>query len=433
MKLKNTRKGGIALLSSGIKISSFFIFLLLAINSSGQVTLSDSVRVRDSVSIGEYPFINYEADTLLNAGVLMPFFKKLRNLENGDSSQVSILHIGDSHIQADFITREVRKNLQLRFGNAGRGLVFPLRVAGTNEPSDYKSTTNTSWTIAKVNSQAQSPEPGISGISMSSGQSGVFFDITTLNHDELDYAFTTVTLIHAKDSLQFDCRFTDSPPRYGYLMSALPMEPGECTTVVPFSHHTNYVRLQAEQTEAGQKSMTVNGVILQNNKPGILYHSVGINGAKYEDYLNSPLFFTQLKVLKPDLVIVSLGTNEGANVKVKEDEMITSVTSMLQRIRSANPETCILITTPTDNYYKKKYKNPYLQVVHSALVKSAELEHVACWDLYTITGGYGSNIKWRKALMLQRDGVHFNKQGYTLQGALLYKALTESYLKYAAD
>jgi lysophospholipase L1-like esterase len=216
-------------------------------------------------------------------------------------------------------------------------------------------------------------------------------------------------------------------------MSALPMEPGECTTVVPFSHPTNYVRMEAEQTEAAQNSITVNGVLLQNKKPGVLYHSVGINGAKYDDYLNSPLFFSQLKVLKPDLVIISLGTNEGSNAKVTEDEMITSVISMLQRIRSASPGTCILIATPTDDYYRKKYKNPYLQRVQRALVKSAGKENVACWDLYTITGGFGSNIHWRKAKMLQRDGVHFNKQGYAVQGTLLYKALIDSYLKYGAD
>ena len=356
---------------SGIKISALFVLLLLAINGKGQVNIGDSLSAGDTVSMQEYPFINYKADTIFHSGQLMPFFKKLQKLANGDSSQISILHIGDSHIQADFITREVRKNLQLRFGNAGRGLVFPLRIAGTNEPSDYKSTTNTKWTVAKVNSLAQSPAPGISGISMSSDQNGVFFDISTLNHDGLDYAFSTVTLIHTKDSLQFDCRFTDSPPRFGYLMSALPMEPGECTTVVPFSHPTNYVRLQAEQTETGQNAITVNGVILQNGKPGILYHSVGINGAKYDDYLNSPLFFTQLKVLKPDLAIVSLGTNEGANIKVTEDEIITSVVNMIQRIRSANPGTCILITTPTDDYYRKKYKNPYLQAVQRALLRLA--------------------------------------------------------------
>jgi lysophospholipase L1-like esterase len=399
------------------------------------ISLGSKAQVSDADTVGtvEFPFINYEADTVINAEYLLPFFNKLLKLENGDTNQVSILHIGDSHLQADFLTREVRKSFQLRFGNAGRGLVFPLRVAGTNEPADYRSSTNAGWTIAKIIGQNKNPEPGISGISMLSNENGAYFDVTTLNHDELDYAFDQVTLIHKKDTVQFDCRFTDSPPKFGYLMSARPLEPGEITTTVRFQHPTNYVRIQAEQTENCQNSITINGLILQNSKPGILYNSVGINGAHFSDYNNSPQFFSQLNVLKPDLVIISLGTNEGANIKITEADITASVSTMVQSIRFVNPEACILITTPADDYFRKKYKNPYLEAVQRALLISADLEHVACWDLYSITGGYGSCIEWRKAAMLQHDGVHYNKQGYTLQGSMLYKALIDSYSKYATD
>jgi hypothetical protein len=106
---------------------------------------------------------------------------------------------------------------------------------------------------------------------------------------------------------------------------------------------------------------------------------------------------------------------------------------MIQSIRLANPGTSILIATPADDFFRKKYKNPYLETVHRALLKSAELEQVACWDLYSVSGGFGSAAEWRKAGLMQHDGVHYTKQGYTLQGSLLYKALIDSYLEYAAD
>jgi lysophospholipase L1-like esterase len=409
------------------KFVTLLSLMFISFGLKGQVIESDTLGVV------EFPFVNYEADTLLNAEFLAPFFDKLLQLENGDSIQVRILHIGDSHIQADFLTREVRKSFQLRFGNAGRGLVFPLRVAGTNEPANYRSSSNAGWAVAKINTLNRLPDPGVSGISMLSTENGAYFDITTFNHDDLDYSFDQATLIHLKDSLQFDCRFTDSSPKFGYLMSALPLEPGEITTSVHFEHPTNYVRIQSEQTEAGQCSITINGLILENSKPGVLYSSVGINGAHFSDYNNSPLFYRQLKVLKPDLIIISLGTNEGADIKVTEAEINASVSAMVLNIRSLNPETCILITTPADDYFRKKYANPYLEAVQRALLKSAEQLHVACWDLYTITGGFGSSTQWRKVALMQHDGVHYNKQGYTLQGDLMYKALIDSYLRYAAD
>jgi len=427
MKLNHTRKGGVALLLPGTKYKFLIFLLIVSLGTKAQDTISDTG------SVPEYTFINYDADTLINAVSLAPFFNKLLKLENGDTSQVSIVHIGDSHIQADFLTREVRKNLQLRFGNAGRGLVFPLRVAGTNEPNDYRSSTNTNWSTSKVISQLKIPDPGISGISMQTQQGGGYFDITTYNHDDLDYSFNQVTLIHTKDSLQYDCRITSSPEKFGYLMSAEPLEPGDCKTWVPFSQPTNYVRIQAEPTEVEQQSITVNGVILGNSKPGVFYHSIGINGAHFSDYNGSPLFFRQLKLLNPDLVIISLGTNEGANIKVTDEETISAVVTMIQNIKRGNPGSCILLATPTDDYFRKKYKNAYLETVHRSLVKSAEMAGVACWDMYEITGGFGSSASWRKEALMQRDGVHFNKQGYTVQGLLLYKALIDGYLKYAAD
>ncbi len=415
------------MLPSRNRLLTCICLLLVSFAVNGQVNEADTV------SQSAYPFISYDADTLINPAQLQSFFDKLLKLENGDSSQLSILHIGDSHIQADFLTRQVRTRFQQRFGNAGRGLVFPLRVAGTNEPTDYRSASNVSWTTGKIVGQNRDPEPGISGISVRTSQSGGYIDITTLNHDDLDYAFDQVTLIHAKDSLQFDCRITDSELKFGYLMSAADTENGTYQTWVPFTKPTNFVRIQAEQTSESQQTATMQGIILKNSRPGVLYHSVGINGAHFSDYNTSPLFFAQLNTLQPDLVIISLGTNEGANIKITVDEIVASVGTMVQKIRTLNPGACVLITTPVDDFFRKKYKNPYLEAVQRALKQSALAENVACLDMYTIGGGFGSCSGWRKAGLMQSDGVHFSKTGYALQGDLLYNAIIDSYRKYAAD
>lgn len=398
--------------------------------SSGVIA---QVNPSDTGMFRNYPFINLAADTIINSRYLLSFFDKLQGLKDGDSSQVSIVHIGDSHLQADMLTREVRKNLQLEFGNAGRGLIFPLRLAHTNEPADYRSSSNVAWLSTRINSPARFPEPGVSGVSIQSSVNGAYIDINTSNHDSLNYAFDLVTLLHTKDSLQYDFRISDSTIKEDYLMSSSPMEYGDCSTPLQFNQPTSHVRIKAEQCDEKQNSITINGIILQNSNPGILYHVIGVNGAHFSDFNKSPLFFAQLPELKPGLVIVSLGTNEGANARLVEEEMIKSVVEMIAAIKLVNREACILIVTPADDYYHKKYKNPYLRIVHEALLKSADSANVAYLDIYNITGGFGSGSKWRKHALLQRDGVHYNRQGYMLQGYLIYKALNDSYLKYAAD
>lgn len=51
------------------------------------------------------------------------------------------------------------------------------------------------------------------------------------------------------------------------------------------------------------------GFSLTNGNPGVLYHSVGVNGAMYVNYTDEA-YVRQLALLKPSLLIISLGTNE---------------------------------------------------------------------------------------------------------------------------
>ena len=55
---------------------------------------------------------------------------------DGDGN-LTIVHIGDSHLQADMATARIRDIIADRIGSRGRGLILPFRAAGTNEPRDY--------------------------------------------------------------------------------------------------------------------------------------------------------------------------------------------------------------------------------------------------------------------------------------------------------
>lgn len=71
-------------------------------------------------------FKNDSVLVISNDSSLNNFFKKLDLLEKGQIDRLNIIHVGNSHTQAGFITGEIRNILQNRFGNAGRGLVFSL-------------------------------------------------------------------------------------------------------------------------------------------------------------------------------------------------------------------------------------------------------------------------------------------------------------------
>ena len=124
-------------------------------------------QTNDSISYEKYKFISLDKNKIENdSSSLKSFYEKLIQLEQKKINRVNIAHIGDSHIQADIFSGIIRQKLQLKFGNAGRGLLFPYRAAKSNEPASYKTTTNIKWD-AKRNVFFEKPLPiGISGFTI---------------------------------------------------------------------------------------------------------------------------------------------------------------------------------------------------------------------------------------------------------------------------
>ena len=52
------------------------------------------------------------------------------------------------------------------------------------------------------------------------------------------------------------------------------------------------------------------GFCFDNNKHGISYHSIGVNGASVPSYLRCVNLENQLELMPPDLVIFSIGIND---------------------------------------------------------------------------------------------------------------------------
>ncbi|MCD7850145.1 MAG: hypothetical protein LUH63_10660, partial [Parabacteroides sp.] len=83
-----------------------------------------------------YP-IGREVDSILSSSSLLPFFDGLDSLRAGKDTVLTVVHLGDSHIQAGYYSGQVMRLLQAQFGNAGRGWIAPFKLSRTNEPDDY--------------------------------------------------------------------------------------------------------------------------------------------------------------------------------------------------------------------------------------------------------------------------------------------------------
>jgi hypothetical protein len=122
-----------------------------------------------------------------------------------------------------------------------------------------------------------------------------------------------------------------------------------------------------------------------------------------------------------------MGTNEAQNLSFNEDSFVVKCNAFLAQIRTAAPNCQILITTPPVSYYKGKAPNKVLDKVTKALIRFCKTNDLPYWDLYHISGGLAGTVSWKKNKLLARDLVHFQHEGYRLQGQLLLHALASSY------
>ncbi len=416
--------------------SIFFLSLFLSISCNAQQpTLSCTQAIEKVVALDsllqEYDFIKKDKYTLQNdTPSLNNFYKKVYNLRKNKEGKIKILHVGDSHMQADFLSSITRGVLQHYFGNAGRGLLFPYKYANTNGPGSYLSNSIIPWGTNKV---LLSPHTGICGYSLTTQSLIGDMVITLKNQHGHDYKSTKVTMFHQRtqDNFLLDCYDTKSSQKA--VKDSIYQYPN--ATTLCFQEPVEEFYLTFMSTDTINPYKRLDGIYLENNEPGITYNMVGVNGAKYSHYNNSANFAIELQALQPDLVIFSMGTNEAFGAKnLDPDEFASEVQKLVTTIKNKCPETSILLTTPPDSYKNdtsgRKSKNPNVKIAQQTIIQYAKDNQIAYWDLLELIGGYGCMNKWAAANMTDALWIHFSKQGYEIQGALLAKGIIKGFEKF---
>ncbi|HLP18699.1 MAG TPA: GDSL-type esterase/lipase family protein [Chitinophagales bacterium] len=407
-----------------------YTFVLAVVCCLWSVVCSSQDTVQLSV-FKKYPFVHSERNEIVNAGALDGFFEKLLQQKKQNSRRVSVLHIGDSHIQADMITAPLRTGFQKDFGNAGRGLVIPLRVSGSNEPFSYKISSNLKWFGKRCVYVSDTLHYGIGGYLARTYNDSAVLTIRTNNYAPLNYAFNKLTLFYQHDSSFTYVLYDTSGNRLATLgADSVQAFLNYSTVRLPQYTNTAVIKLERNDTVV-QKHATIYGFNLENDSNGVLYHVVGVNGAEAYQYVAAKNFAVQTALLVPDVIIISLGTNEGQRRPFDKVVQEAKLDSMVKQLQLCNPNVPVILTSPPDSYYRRKYYNTAIAAYHEMMVDYAKKNNLAVWDLFAVTGGHKSCYQWKKYGLMQRDGVHFTRAGYELQGNLLYEALLKAYNQYA--
>lgn len=432
--------------------------------------------------------LSAENKELLNTEVLEDFFEKLYQLDLGKKSKVRIVHIGDSHIQAGFFTGKNRTLFQERFGNAGLGFTFPYNLANTNGIKEVTYSSSVPWEGKRNIFAKEIDSIGVSGF----GLTTKFKDFAVnLKIKDEKYYFNTLKLLTPKTANFYVPAKTNKPisfKKYTIERKTHLIKSGEALSIIAQKYgvgiadikkannlHSNAIRagdkliipvksekpqpvnhtdfqilnfdknqddfvLHSEKAmesiwflaNGNKEKYSLNGFVLENDQPGVIYSGIGVNGARFADYNKTSLFFDELKTLAPDLLIISLGTNE-AHDNLEKEKYKERLQTFIKNIRKNHPDIPILFTTPPPSLLKRQFPNTYEENYTSCLKNLAGKENFAVWDLFSVLGGKNLIRENFSKGIISKDYVHYSEKGYQYSAELFNEAIMYAYYLYTQN
>ena len=366
---------------------------------------------------------------LLDPGASLDhFYESLLQTElRNDGAVTKILHYGDSPTTADLITADLRILLQKQFGDAGHGYVLVGKPWAWYGHRGFEID-NSGWQITPANqSEVRNGLFGLGGV-VFRGSPG---SATRLTARDSGYTQVEISYLHEPGGGIFEMLaggklLGDIDTNYPEVLSGFASFP------IPPQSKRFELRVKSGSPRLFGAHFTKPG-------PGIVYNSLGVNGA-YVAILSRMFqerhWSEQLKHYKPDLIIVNYGTNESVYASFVDTSYTKELREVIRRIHSAVPETSILVMSPMD----RGQRTPTGEIASvPALVRLVNLQQqiaaeTGCgfFNTFQAMGGPGTMGRWYNAehRLVSADFIHPMPGGAKLVGNLLYRALTNGYNKY---
>lgn len=407
------------LISAGSKMMTLFrlgstaFFLLMAFSMRAQTELPPFMKT-------EYNKIVYPGDSTDMLGL----FQKIDELQLNKRKKVTIVHYGGSHVEAghwDEVFQEHLQNTITRFEGGGVW-AFPFKLAKANSPPFYKTYSNGIWHRCRSIGKENCSVFGMNGITANTSERVNDFAIALAPNFHHNH-FTSLKVYHNFNPAYHFHIDVNSGLRYKQTQVRR-----EGYTLFEFEQPTDSVNFLLEKTDTlAATEFTLYGFSLETNEAGFYYADMGFNGAATKSYIDAELFVPQLRTLKPDLVIFSIGVNDSQGPNFNKQDFTTNYDTLVARVRRASPGCAILFTTVTDNYVRRRTPNKKALIAHEAILDLAKKHNAGYWDMFMLMGGFKSMAQWTKANLAAKDKVHFTIRGYHIMGNLMFDAFYRSY------
>ena len=340
---------------------------------------------------------------------------------------VSIIHLGDSHIQAGHFTMPIRQSFTQRWGNGGIGWVGPFRLLGTNPPIHTVIRASSAGTSGvKITQRDYDRESPTGMVLQMMANRAVTYTLQCGGGQTFDRI-----VIYRKQGTQ---PFTLSGGSSSEVAHDTLISEQIVTDTLLVGRYVSSAEVTAPASSVWY------GASLERSSGGALVHTIGYNGATYYTYSKGS-FTSSVATLRPRLIILSLGTNESLARQFDRNNFGAEVARLVRRLQASNPDCAIVLTSPLYCYRKvrvrqrgkrRRYRTTYrananCQLIADELQQQARELGCGYIDLFAHFGGVAGATQLLSSGILSGDRVHLTAAGYNKVGEAIATALQDDY------
>ncbi len=373
------------------------------------------------------PFTGKAIQAMLddNNGGLDHFYEALWRTERGEAGAITrVLHYGDSPTTADLITGDTRQLLQKRFGDAGHGFTLIGKPWAWYEHRGVDLTSRGWQMDPGTRWDLRGGMFGLGGVAFSGNG-----------------AYSRVVLRDANQS-RLEVWYLQQPNGGSLEISSA----GEAIGSIDTSGAARTAGFARFELKPGTGTLEFNaagavrvfGITLEKGKTGVIYDTIGLNGASISVLaliFNEGHWAEELRHRHPDLVVINYGTNESGYAAFLTREYEKELREAVRRVHAALPDASILVMSPMDRGQRNGGEIETLptipRIVDIQRRVAGEL-HCGFYNTYEAMGGAGTMARWYEGQpqLVSADFIHPTPAGARIVATGFVKELIAGLNRY---
>ncbi len=342
----------------------------------------------------------------------------MKALEKRAVRPVRIAVIGDSYIEGDIFTQDLRRELQKRYGGRGVGYVTPHNIVSGFRQSIRQS--DKGWKDHDLRNDASADCRWLSGQRFT-GEPGATATWKTPSPGQVSATgWNTATILFKASSPGTLCTDTGNGTEEHHIA------PSEKVQAICLEGEMNSLAL----TNKSVKHLTVYGIWLNDNS-GIALDCMSLRGNSGITHqgISPALARDMARFVDYDLIIVEYGLN-ALSAKQKDYSYYSRMMGkVLSRLKESYPGADIIMMGAGDRGQKSGSgvrSTPTLPYMVEAQRLTDRQAGVLFWDTREAMGGEDAIVRWREEGRVNADYIHMNFKGGARMASLLMQAIEDA-------